>query len=90
MLTGGFFIIFLLIGLAIAVTVWGLVFRKAGYSFWLGLVMVVPLANLVMLIWFLAAKWPIQQELERLRALHGQTNSPHAAISGASSPALPG
>ena len=85
--TGGFlviFILFVLMAMAIAVTVWGLLYRKAGYSFWLGLVMVVPLANLAMLIWFLVAKWPIQQELERLRALQGQTSlPPQAAITSA-------
>ncbi len=69
LLTGGFFLVFTLVALAIAVTVWGLLFKKAGYSFWLGLVMLIPVGNLILLIWFLAAKWPIQAELERLRAL---------------------
>jgi len=74
LLTGGVFVVFLLVAIAITVLVWGVLFKKAGYSFWLGLVMLVPIGNLIMLIWFLAAKWPIQAELERLRLLQPQAS----------------
>ena len=73
--TGGFLIAFLLAMLVIftlVVCIWGLVFKKAGYNFWLGLLMILPIANLVMLVFFVVAKWPIQEEVERLRAALGQ------------------
>jgi len=38
----------------------GSIFRKAGYSIWLGLLMLVPLVDLVMLVWFSSATWPLE------------------------------
>jgi len=59
--------VFVLVILAFLVFVWGTIFKKAGYSFWLGLLMIVPLANLVWILIFAFSVWPIQQELESLR-----------------------
>jgi hypothetical protein len=60
------------IGLAVAVLVaavfvisWIFICSKAGYSKWLGLLMLVPLVNVVFFLYFAFARWPIlrgQQE----------------------------
>jgi hypothetical protein len=47
-------------GLLIQAAVFGAIFRKAGYSGWLGLLMAVPLVNLVTLLWFATAHWPLE------------------------------
>jgi uncharacterized membrane protein YhaH (DUF805 family) len=51
----------LLIGLAIFVFMlfcYGKIFSKAGYSGWLALLMLVPIVNIVLFIWFAFADWP--------------------------------
>lgn len=60
------------IGLAVAVLVaavfvisWIFICSKAGYSKWLGLLMLVPLVNVIFFLYFAFARWPIlksQQE----------------------------
>jgi integral membrane sensor domain MASE1 len=40
--------------------IFGSIFRKAGYSAWLGLLMVVPCVNLATLLWFSSATWPLE------------------------------
>ena len=54
------------IGLAIAVLVvavfvisWIFICSKAGYSKWLGLLMLVPLVNVIFFLYFAFARWPI-------------------------------
>ena|SRR5688572_32628187 len=59
--------VFILAIIAAAVCLWGMIFSKAGYSFWFALLMFVPLANLIWLLIFALSKWPVQQEVERLR-----------------------
>jgi hypothetical protein len=49
-----------LLGLIIQAAVFGAIFRKAGYSGWLGLLMAVPLVNLITLLWFATAHWPLE------------------------------
>jgi hypothetical protein len=51
----GLFFVFL------TVLVFGRIFSKAGYSRWLGLLMLVPLANILTIFWFAYADWPIMQ-----------------------------
>jgi hypothetical protein len=46
---------------------WALIFSKAGYSGWLGLLMLVPVVNLIWLVVFVFSEWPIQTELARYR-----------------------
>jgi hypothetical protein len=67
--------------------------KKAGYSPWLGLLYLVPIANLVLLIMFVFSKWPIEREVEQLRANawaayggqggYPQAGFPQAGASGA-------
>jgi hypothetical protein len=40
--------------------IFGVIFRKAGYSGWLGLLMAVPGVNLAMLAWFATTTWPLE------------------------------
>jgi hypothetical protein len=63
-------LVFILAIVALMIFIWGTIFKKAGYSFWLALLMIVPLANLVWILIFAFSKWPIEQELENLRAGH--------------------
>jgi hypothetical protein len=54
-------------GVALLWLVPGRIFAQAGYSRWLGLIVAIPVANLIVLVWFAFAEWPIRVELERLR-----------------------
>jgi hypothetical protein len=65
------FIIFALVMVGLAVFIWGTIFKKAGYSFWFGLLMLVPIGNLIWLLIFAFSKWPIEQELEHYRGQLG-------------------
>ena len=62
-------LIFGLIVLLIMLIVWWRIFSKAGYSGALSLLMFVPLANVILLFVFAFGTWPIEREIERLRAL---------------------
>ena len=53
-----------LIGLAIQAVLFAAIFRKAGYSGWLGLLMLIPVVNFVTLIWFAGAYWPLEAGYE--------------------------
>lgn len=48
------------LALLIQAVVFGAIFRKAGYSPALGLLMAIPLVNLITLIWFATAHWPLE------------------------------
>ena len=70
-LTGG-------VGLVVAVAVWLIVLiayiriiQKAGYSGWWILIGLVPVVNVVMFLVFAYARWPVQRELDELRARVG-------------------
>jgi hypothetical protein len=68
-----FFFLALIAGAIIfAIFLWGTIFRKAGYSFWLSLLMFVPLANFIWLLIFAFSEWPIHRELNQLRAMTGR------------------
>lgn len=49
------------------VVFWGMIFKKAGYSFWMVLLLFLPFVNIVWLVVFVCSKWPIQRELEMSR-----------------------
>ncbi len=44
-----------------------LIFRKAGYSGLQLALLFIPLVNVLVLIWFALAEWPIQRELRLLK-----------------------
>jgi hypothetical protein len=49
------------------VVVFGNVFFKAGFSRWYSILLAVPIANLIVIIWFSFTEWPIEEELLKLR-----------------------
>jgi hypothetical protein len=52
--------LFWIAGLVCQAIFFGTIFRKAGYSGWLGLFMVLPPANLIILWWFATSTWPLE------------------------------
>ena len=58
---------FALLMLALTVLVWWKIFSKAGYSGAMGLLMLVPLVNFVMILILAFGQWPIHRELEQLK-----------------------
>lgn len=63
-----FFVMLLTI---VMVWVYCRIFSKAGYSWALGLLMIVPVANLIMPFILAFGDWPIQRELRQLRERQG-------------------
>jgi hypothetical protein len=43
------------------------IFSKAGYSWALGLLMLIPILNIIMAFFIAFADWPVQRELRRLK-----------------------
>ena len=65
-----FMLFFLLIGLLVTllmVWVYCRIFSKAGYCWAFGLLMFVPIANLIMLFVLAFGDWPIHRELRMLK-----------------------
>ena len=69
-----FSVIFSLAAIIFAVVIYWRIFSKAGYSGALGLLMFVPIANIVVLCVLAFGEWPIYKELKYLRqqAVQGQ------------------
>ena len=64
------FIFMMLVGLvifAIQILIFCKIFSKTGFSWALGLLMLVPIANIVMLFVLAFAEWPVQRELRSYR-----------------------
>lgn len=67
---GPMMIVSIAIGLAVfilSIIVWWRIFAKAGYSGAMGLLMFVPIANVIVLLILAFGRWPIEDELDRLR-----------------------
>ncbi len=62
-----FLIFVLLIIIAIKILIICKIFSKAGYSWALGLLMLVPIANIIMAFFLAFADWPILKELRQLK-----------------------
>jgi hypothetical protein len=62
-----FAILFALIVVIIKVLIFCKIFSKAGYSWALGLLMLVPIANIIMPFILAFADWPIQKEMRLLK-----------------------
>ncbi|MGB2807345.1 MAG: hypothetical protein WBC22_06380 [Sedimentisphaerales bacterium] len=56
-----------LIAVAIKVLIFCKIFSKAGYSWALGLLILVPIANIIMAFYLAFADWPVQKELCKLK-----------------------
>ena len=59
-------------GLVLFIFVWGTIFKRAGYSFAMVLLMLVPIVNFIWLLIFAFSKWPVQKELEYYKQQTGQ------------------
>jgi hypothetical protein len=71
-------VIFSLVAIIFAVVIYWRIFAKAGYSGALGLLMFVPIVNIIMLCILAFGEWPIYKELNYLRqqAMRGQQYPP--------------
>jgi UPF0716 family protein affecting phage T7 exclusion len=58
-----FMIFFVLILTIIQILAFCKIFSKAGFSWALGLLMLVPIANIIMFLFLAFADWPVQREL---------------------------
>lgn len=56
----------------LSIAVYVAIIRKAGYSGWWVLTMFVPVLNIVMLVVFAFAEWPVTRELRAARAIAEQ------------------
>jgi UPF0716 family protein affecting phage T7 exclusion len=62
-----FMIPVVMIIVAVKVLIFCKIFSKAGFSWALGLLILVPIANIVMLFVLAFAEWPVQRELRSFR-----------------------
>ncbi len=71
MIAAGFAVLFAVAITILALVVYCKITAKAGYHWAWGLLMMVPIANLILLLYFAFAEWPIQRELRQLRQQYG-------------------
>jgi uncharacterized membrane protein YhaH (DUF805 family) len=71
MIATAFAVLFAVAISILALVVYCKITAKAGYPWALGLLMVVPVANLIFLLYFAFAEWPIQRELRQWRQQYG-------------------
>lgn len=61
--------------------IWAKIFEKAGYNPWYCLIMIVPLLNIIVLIWFAFSRWPISESIDKLnRRLSELSEKQHTAV----------
>ncbi len=60
-------LLFCLAMVILSIVIWCKIFAKAGYGWAFGLLMLVPIANLVMLFVLAFGDWPIQRQLRMLQ-----------------------
>jgi len=69
---GGIIGVLVVLGIALfflilTIVIWWKIFAKAGYSGALGLLMLIPLVNFILLLVLAFGEWPIQRELRSVR-----------------------
>jgi uncharacterized membrane protein YhaH (DUF805 family) len=62
-----------LVAVAIKLLICCKIFSKAGYSWALGLLMLIPIVNIIMAFFIAFADWPVQKELRRLKQQQSQS-----------------
>src|SRR6266516_2441790 len=67
-------VIFSLVAIIFAVVIYWRIFSKAGYSGALGILMLIPIVNIVMLCILAFGQWPIYKELNYLRQQVAQSH----------------
>ena len=68
-----FIVLFVLCIITITLIIWWRILSKTGFHGALGLLMIVPIANFILLLVLAFAEWPVQKENKQLRA---QLNKP--------------
>lgn len=63
-------ILALLIVLPIKLLISCMIFHKAGYTWALGLLMLVPIANIILIFVLAFGDWPVRRELRHLKQMH--------------------
>lgn len=78
-LFSGCFLVFVILFslLVTALTVWAYcrIFGKAGFSWALGLLALIPIANIIILFVLAFAEWPIERELQQMRQVQSGPGS---------------
>lgn len=72
LVAGAMFLIAGLIGLLVTllyVLVFCKIFSKAGFSWALGLLILVPIANIIIMFYLAFADWPVLKEVRELKAM---------------------
>lgn len=62
-------LVVVLLGVLVAVVAFWQIYRKAGHSGALGLLMLVPVVNVVAMLWLAFSEWPIEKRLREARAM---------------------
>lgn len=57
-----------LLFLVFFVWIYGRILHKAGYSGWLALLMLIPLVNIILILWFAFATWPVERRAAAMGA----------------------
>jgi hypothetical protein len=68
-----FGVFFGLIAAAIKALIFCKIFSKAGFSWALGLLILVPIANIIIAFYLAFADWPVQKEVRQLRQQRGKS-----------------
>lgn len=68
-----FGVFFGLIVAAIKTLIFCKIFSKAGYSWALGLLILVPIASIIVAFYIAFADWPVQKEVRQLRQQQGKS-----------------
>jgi hypothetical protein len=63
----GLFVVLAVVILFVAA--WCLIFKRAGYPWAFGIVTIVPIANVIAILLLAFSTWPVEREVERLRAM---------------------
>jgi len=61
------YVLIILVSLAVSILIYCKLASKAGYHWAMGLLMLVPIANIVFGLIYTFGQWPIQRELEALK-----------------------
>src|SRR5215216_7087898 len=70
---------FSIIMIIFAIVIWWKIFSKAGYSGAVGLLMFIPIVNLIALLILAFGEWPIQREVQMLRQQLAQQSHAYPA-----------
>ena len=65
-----------LVCLVVKAIIWWKIFAKAGYAGALGLLMLIPIVDIIMAFVLAFGQWPIHRELEHLKQWHGGSPPP--------------